>query len=64
MPYAAFLAVLMSSNEPKFPPFFVENTLMVVLHQVALKSDTIAMVRSYAHISARAAIAKQNMKYY
>ena len=49
MPSAAFLAVLMSSNEPKFLPFFVENTLMVVLHQVALKSDT--MVRSYAPIS-------------
>jgi len=51
LPYAAFLAVLMSSNEPKFPPFFVEDTLMhmVVSHQVALKSDT--MIRSYAHIS-------------
>ena len=49
LPYVAFLAVLMSSSEPKFLLFFVENTLVVVLHQVALKSDT--MVRSYAHIS-------------
>ena len=41
----------MSSNGPKFPEFFEENNLMVVLDQIALKSDTIAMVRSYAHVS-------------